>query len=78
VNKIELLNDLSRFLGIFGIFFTTIIPFLGYPFYIIALIIAIKNKNTKDGFYNIIFISLAMILSTILSIFVLLNLAKNS
>jgi hypothetical protein len=78
MNKTELFNDLSRFLGFFGIFFSTMIPFLGYPFYIIALILALKNKNTKDGFYNIIFISVAILLSTVLSIFILLNLAKAS
>lgn len=69
-------NTLSRSLGIFGLFWSSIIPFLGIPIYLIGIIVAFKIRNTKDGFFNVLFNIICLIISILYTIFIILNNTK--
>lgn len=68
----KLQNDISRFMGGFGLFWTFVLPYLGIPFYIIGLILAIKNKDTVEGLTNILFNVISAVLTILYIIFSLL------
>jgi hypothetical protein len=68
----KLQNDLSRFLGGFGLFWTCVLAYLGIPFFVIGLILAIKNKDTTEGLTNILFNAINLILSILYIIFSIL------
>lgn len=72
-NKSELLNNISRLLGAFGFFWSLLIPFLGWPFFIISIIMSIKRKNEFDAIANILFSLFGLILSIIILIFLNIN-----
>jgi len=76
-NHSQLFNDLSRFSSFFGLFWVTVNPVLGFPFFIFSLIIGIKQINTKDGFYNIIFASISILISILFLVFLLLSNSEN-
>jgi len=72
-NPNELRNNISRFLGLIGLFWTTISAFLGIPFFIIGLLLPIKTRNQKDSFFNIIFNVVCLIASILYTIFILIK-----
>ena len=76
-NHSQLFNDLSRFSSVFGLFWITINPLLGFPFFTFSLIMGIKQINTKDGFYNVIFASTSILISILFLVFLLLSNSKN-
>jgi|GEM_PF-3053466 hypothetical protein len=65
MEKDRLRNNVSRFLGLFAFFWSTIIPFLGFPFFAVSIFVVYKSRNTKDGFFNIVFDVVGIALSTI-------------
>lgn len=76
----KLQNEIARFLGGVGLFWTMVSPILclGIPFLIIGLILSIKNKDTSDGLTNILFNGISIILVVLYMIVVLILSLKNS
>jgi hypothetical protein len=67
-NKNKFKNDLSRFCGLFGLFWSTILPILGLPFFISGIVISYKIRNEKDGISNLIFNVISMFLVVLYTI----------